>query len=167
MEMIKTRRIVLATAAVAALLGFGQMAWAVDAAAPKAEEKKPMPAMKKKAYDPKKSFEKFSKKLNLTAEQKEKIRPILNDEVKQIKEMYKETKDKEMKVIDDTHAKVNAILTPEQQKKYAEMIAKRKAEFKKRHGMHGKMSGECGDKSEMKDKMESPAKMESPEKVDK
>ena len=150
--MIKVRRIVLAATAVAALSGFGQMAWAEEAAAPKAEVKQPMKAMKKKIYDPKKSFESFSKKLNLTEEQKEKVRPILNDEVKQIKEMYKETLEKEMKVIDDARAKVKAILTPEQQTKYDKIIEKRKAECKKHHKKHGMKYEEYGGKTEQPEK---------------
>ena len=148
------KKILLAAVAVAAFSGVGQLAWADAAAkgasgggeAPKMEMKKPV---KHKMYDPKASFERFSKKLNLTAEQKEKIRPILNDEVKTIKGLYRETRDKEMKVIDDTHAKVKELLTPEQQKKYDEMIAKRKAECTKYHHKHEMMYEEYGTKTEI------------------
>jgi Spy/CpxP family protein refolding chaperone len=132
------KKILLAMVTVAAFSGVGQLAWAVEAAkgasegaeAPKVEIKK---CDKHKKHDPKASLERLSEKLNLTADQKEKILPILTDKVKAIKELYREAGDKKMKVIDDTHAKVNALLTPEQQKKYDEMIAKWKEECKKHH----------------------------------
>ena len=139
MKMLK--RIMLAGVAVAAISGFGQPAWAGGgdyggATAPKAETKQ---CDKYKKYDPKAKFEQFSKELNLTADQQEKIRPIKEAKEKAIKELYKETWDKKMKIMDDTHAKVKAFLTPEQQKKYEEMIAKWKAECKKHHHEHGMM----------------------------
>jgi len=124
--------------AVAAFSGIGQLAWAGDAAkgtyggadAPKVETKK---YDKHHKYDPKASLEHLTKKLNLTAEQKEKILPILNDKAKAIKELHQEIWDKKMKVADDYHAKVKELLTPEQQKKYDALIAKWKAECKKHH----------------------------------
>jgi|GEM_PF-1857836 len=152
----------LATVAVVALSGFGQLAWADEAAkgapeggaAPKVETKK---YDKHKKYDPKASFERFSKKLNLTADQKEKIRPILNDEVKAIRDLYQEARDKEMKVLDDTHARVKALLTPDQQKKYDAMIAKRKADYKKYFHKHEMMYEESGGKTEHPEMGEHPA----------
>ena len=124
------KRIMLAGVAVAAFSGFGQAAWAgggdyAGATAPKAEMKK--------YHDPKAKFEHFSKELNLSADQQEKIRPIKEEKEKAINELYRETWDKKMKIMDDTHAKIKALLTPEQQKKFEDMIAKHKAECKKHH----------------------------------
>ena len=129
------KRTMLAGVAILAFSGFGKVAWAgggdySGATAPKGEIKE---CDKYKKLDPKARFEEFSKKLNLTAEQQEKIRPIKEDKEKAIKELYKETWDKKMKIMDDTHAKIKAFLTPEQQKKFEEMIAKCKAECKKHH----------------------------------
>jgi Spy/CpxP family protein refolding chaperone len=137
------KRILMSTIAVAAFSGVGQLAWAVEstmgasdgAGAPKAEIKK---CDKHKKHDPKAILERLSEKLNLTADQKEKILPILTEKVNAVKELYREAGDKKMKIIDETHAKVNVLLAPEQQKKYDEIIAEYKAECKKHHDHHDK-----------------------------
>lgn len=92
---------------------------------------------KAQKYSPKKSFERFSKKLSLAKEQQDKIRPILNDEVKAIKEVRKDkslTKqqkmDKEKEILDSHHSQVRELLNPDQQKKYDEMVKKREAKKK-------------------------------------
>ncbi len=111
--------------------GFGQPVWAggyEGSDSPKAEMKK---YEKHHKFDPKAALDKMSKKLNLTAEQKEKIRPVLYDKAKALKDLHNEYWDKKMKLGDDTHAKVREYLNPDQQKKYDEMIAKWKAECKK------------------------------------
>lgn len=134
MNMIK--KILLAGVTLAAFSGFGQAALAGGGDYAGATAAKPE---MKKYHDPKAKFEHFSKELNLSKEQQEKIRPIKEDKEKAIKELYRETWDRKMKIMDDTHAKIKALLTPEQQKKFEEMIAKHKAECKKNHHGHGMM----------------------------
>lgn len=70
----------------------------------------------------------LSSELNLTEDQKAKIRPILQNEVSQIKTVHADTSmsagDKEARIKDiHTSAKsqINEILTPDQQKKLAAM----------------------------------------------
>jgi len=73
-------------------------------------------------------IENLSKELNLTKEQQEKIRPILEKEMKDIQavrsndSLTKEQRQEKIKAIRQaTQEAINKILTPEQQKKYAEM----------------------------------------------
>jgi len=139
--MRTVQRILLSGLALAVFsgAGFGQLAWAGEGYgggdSPKAEMRKHDKYYK---YDPKASLDKLSKKLNLTAEQKEKIKPLLYDKAKAIKDLHKEFWDRKMKIADDTHAKVREYLTPEQQKKYDDMIAKWKEECKKEHEKYDK-----------------------------
>ena len=86
---------------------------------------------KNKGYDPKESFEDFSKKLNLTKEQKEKVRPVLNEQVDKIKEVYREAREKEMQILQENQQKVMEILTPQQQEKYKMMISERQQKQQK------------------------------------
>ena len=92
----------------------------------------------------KERMENLSKELNLTKEQQEKIRPIIEKEMKDIRTVRQDTsltpeqKMEKVKAIHQaTQAELNKILTPEQQKKYAEMqenrqkMAERRAERNK------------------------------------
>lgn len=118
--------------------GLGQPVWAgghEGSDAPKAEAKK---YEKHHKYDPKATLDKLSKKLNLTAEQKEKIWPLLEGKGKALKDLHNEYWDKKMKIGDETHAKVKEYLNPDQQKKYDEWAAKWKAECKKEREKHEK-----------------------------
>jgi hypothetical protein len=81
---------------------------------------------KQGGYNPKESFEDFSRKLNLTKEQKEKVRPILNEEVNKIKEVYAEAWEKEKKILEEHRQKVMDVLNPQQKEKYRKMIESRK-----------------------------------------
>ena len=70
----------------------------------------------------------MASKLNLTDDQKAKIKPILEDEAKQMQSLRDDTstprmqKMQKMKSIHDSHStQINALLTPDQQTKYAEM----------------------------------------------
>lgn len=96
----------------------------------------PVPALskeqKKGGYSPKESFEDFSKKLNLTKEQKEKIRPILNEEVDKIKQAYREAWEKELQIMEGYQQKVMEVLNPQQQEKYRKMIEERKKKHQSR-----------------------------------
>jgi periplasmic protein CpxP/Spy len=69
-------------------------------------------------------LETMSKELNLTPEQKEKIRPLLEEQNKQMGELRNNTsltpdqkRDKARLTMVETHEKIVAILTPEQKEK--------------------------------------------------
>lgn len=72
----------------------------------------------------------LSKELNLTDEQKAKIKPILADEGKQMRTVHEDTslsqqqkRGKLMQLHETTDSQINDVLTPEQQKKFAELKA--------------------------------------------
>ena len=76
----------------------------------------------------------LSKQLSLTDEQKAKLKPILEDEGKQMRAVREDTslsqeqKHAKMKQLHETSdSQINDILTPEQQKKFVELKAQQKA----------------------------------------
>ncbi|HKT48049.1 MAG TPA: hypothetical protein VJP87_11045 [Candidatus Acidoferrales bacterium] len=78
----------------------------------------------------------LSKELNLTDEQKTKLKPILTDEAEQLQAIHNDTslsreqKMAKMKEVRTSHQpQINEILTPEQQRKWAEM----KKEMREKH----------------------------------
>lgn len=75
----------------------------------------------------------MSKELNLTDDQKAKLKPILADESKQMQSMHDDTsltqdqkRDKMKELHQNTDSQINEILTPDQQKKYADLKAQQK-----------------------------------------
>ncbi len=75
----------------------------------------------------------LSKELNLTDEQKAKVKPILADEGKQMQAVKEDTslsqeqRHEKMKQIHETaDSQINDILTPDQQKKFTELKAQHK-----------------------------------------
>ena len=81
----------------------------------------------------------LSEKLNLTDDQKAKLRPILQDQMLQMKavredsSLSEEQKRAKMKSIhESSHDQINAVLTPEQQAKFEQM---RKEQMQKHKGM--------------------------------
>jgi periplasmic protein CpxP/Spy len=76
----------------------------------------------------------LSKELNLTDDQKAKVKPILEDEGKQMKAAREDTslsqdqkRDKMKQIHETTNSQINDILTPDQQKKFAQLNAQHKA----------------------------------------
>ena len=76
----------------------------------------------------------LSKQLNLTDDQKAKLKPILEDQSRQMKATREDTtltqdqkREKMKQVHESTHSQINDILTPEQQKKFAELKEQQKA----------------------------------------
>jgi len=70
----------------------------------------------------------LSEKLNLTEDQKTKLKPILQDQAQQLKalnddsSLTAEQKTAKKKAIHETtHDQINAVLTPEQQEKFKQM----------------------------------------------
>ena len=91
---------------------------------------------------------KMMKELNLTDAQKAKIKPIMEAQRDKMKAMREDTsldrkaKTTKMKAMrDDMDKKINAILTPDQRKKWAAMKAKMKAERGKGGADKGKRGG--------------------------
>ena len=130
--MKSVKRMICICTALAAMTGFGTMALAEEAKP--AGEAMAKPAEKKakkagKSYSSKESFERFSKKLNLSKEQKEAIRPIMNEEVKRISDLYKEVREKELQVIEEYRGKIREQLKPEQQGKYDQMMDRKVKKF--------------------------------------
>jgi len=81
----------------------------------------------------------LSEKLNLTDDQKAKLRPILQDQMQQMKavredsSLSEEQKRAKMKPIHESlHDQINGVLTPEQQAKFKQM---RQEQMQKHKGM--------------------------------
>jgi len=75
-----------------------------------------------------KRIEMMSEKLNLTEQQKKDIKPIIENEMKEMRTVREDSsltpeqrREKTKAIRQTTQAELNKILTPEQQKKYAEM----------------------------------------------
>ncbi len=73
-------------------------------------------------------LQRMSERLNLTDEQKEKIRPILQDQANQLKALREDTslspaqrREKRRKIGQATRKQIAQILTPEQKEKWREM----------------------------------------------
>lgn len=82
-------------------------------------------------------LERLSQELNLTDEQKEKVKPILDEQSKQMQATQDDTslsqeqkRDKMKQIHQTTHSQINEILTPEQQKKFAELKEQHKEQRK-------------------------------------
>jgi periplasmic protein CpxP/Spy len=79
----------------------------------------------------------MSKELNLTDDQKAKLKPILADEGKQMQSVKEDTtlsqdqkRDKMKEIRQKTDSQVNDILTPDQQKKYADLKAEQQQKMR-------------------------------------
>jgi hypothetical protein len=81
-------------------------------------------------YSSKKSFEKLSSQLGLEGEQKEKVRALLNEEVKKVDAFYKQVHEKELQEIQETQKKVGELLKGEQKEKWEKMMQKGIDKFK-------------------------------------
>ena len=143
----KSMAAVLAVLITAVLAIYSQQAFGKDdpnAKSPKVEKERPKgPEDMRERVE--KRMEHLTKELNLTKEQQEKIRPIIEKEMKDIRDVRQDTsltqeqKMEKIKAIHQgTQAEVNKILTPEQQKKYAEMQEKAREEMAERRAEHNK-----------------------------
>ena len=80
------------------------------------------------ANSPEAHLQMLSEKLNLTEDQKTKLRPILQDQAEQFKAVHddsslsQEQKSAKMKALHESfHEQINGVLTPEQQVKFKQM----------------------------------------------
>jgi protein CpxP len=96
--------------------------------------------------DPDAMLEHMSKELNLTDDQKTKIKPILEDQSKQMQDLHQNTsasqedrRAKMKQIHENTMTQLRSILNSDQQKKLDEMMSQR--------GEHGQGHPHSGDKS--------------------
>ena len=83
----------------------------------------------------------LSEKLNLTDDQKAKLKPILQDQMQQIKAVHQDSslspeqkRAKVKSVRESFHEQVNAVLTPEQQTKFKQMQQEHQEHMEKHKG---------------------------------
>ena len=74
-------------------------------------------------------MEKLSADLSLTAEQQAKIKDIMAEQKERFTKLEQAAPGEFKKIIEDGHAKIRAVLKPDQQKKFDEMIAEAQARF--------------------------------------
>lgn len=84
-------------------------------------------------------LEYMSKELNLTDDQKAKIKPVLEDEMSKMKSVRDDTslsqdqkRDKMKDIRENTDSQITGVLTPDQQKKYEDMKAREKAQHQQK-----------------------------------
>ena len=70
--------------------------------------------------------------LNLSSEQKDKIREIMKDTKEEHKDKADKTREEKIELAKEVESKIKAVLTPEQQKKFDELKAQEKEKMKKR-----------------------------------
>lgn len=88
-------------------------------------------------HDAKSHLEHLTKKLDLTKEQQDKILPIIEEKHKKMEALHDQMKE----IRQQAMGKIEAELTPDQQKKWKEMQEERKEkmkEYKEKHGKGGK-----------------------------
>jgi len=68
----------------------------------------------------------LTRELSLTPQQVEKINPIVEASATELDKSRRESEERATKIIDDMHAKLATILTPEQQQKLAALREKRR-----------------------------------------
>ena len=85
-------------------------------------------------HDPKSFVEHLTKELDLTKEQQDKILPIIEDKHQRMEALHHKMKE----IRDDAMGKIEAELTPDQQKKWKEMQEERQEKMKEYKEKHGK-----------------------------
>lgn len=142
------KRYILTTAA--ALL-FGTLAFAQTGSAPAGDVQAGGPPRHGRhgRMNPEKRFEKMSQKLNLTDDQKAKIKPLFEQERTQAQELRNQQltadqrHEKMQSIHENTMTQMRAILTPEQQTKLDTMQQKMR-ERREKHMKHGPGAGPDG-----------------------
>jgi len=85
-------------------------------------------------HDPKAQLEHLTKKLDLTKEQQDKILPIIEDKHQKMEALHSQMKE----IRQQAMGKIEAELTPEQQKKWKEIQEERQEKMKEYKEKHGK-----------------------------
>ena len=83
--------------------------------------------------------------LNLTAEQKTKVQPILDEAQPKMAEIHRDAMQKTKALMDETMTKIRPLLTPEQQTKLDAQKNDRRGNREGRKGRHGKGGGGLDD----------------------
>ena len=131
--MRKTGMLALGACLLSALVGFGQAppAGQPPAAQPAAGPQQPGQRARMRRDWVEDRLERMSRRLNLTDEQKAKIRPILQDEQKQMKALREDAsvsqeqrREKARQIRNSNQRQIDEILTPEQKEKRKEMWQK-------------------------------------------
>jgi Spy/CpxP family protein refolding chaperone len=111
----------------AGLMVVGQTSHALQSA-PAAQEHSAMGGPTMGAMTPESRLKMLTEKLNLTEDQQAKLKPILEDQSKQMKALHDDTsltpadKQAKMKELHESSTeKINAVLTPDQQAKWKQM----------------------------------------------
>ena len=110
-----TRKLITLIAAGGLTLGGLTYLQAQDPHGPKHE---PGPGPKHHMENP---FDHLTETLSLTAEQKAKVQPILDQMKPQLEAIHKEAMEKMKAIMESTGAQIRPLLTPEQQQKYDAM----------------------------------------------
>jgi len=129
----------VAAAVVVALAGINQGAVAQTGPGAGAGMGPKRGAGKTQKMDPERMLKRMETNLGLSAEQKEKIRPILQDEIKEMESIRNDTtltriqkREKMREIRDRKHEKIGEVLTPEQRQKADAMREKAKERWEKR-----------------------------------
>ena len=139
--MRKVKLAIAAGAALAALAGMQEGAWAETApgGGPAMGPGKMGRQGKMQMMDPAQRLQRMTTRLGLSEEQKAKILPILEDEAKELKALRDDTtltriqkRDKMREIRDRCHDRIKEVLTPEQQKKADEMREKARERWERR-----------------------------------
>lgn len=77
---------------------------------------------------------KMTESLNLTADQKAKVQPILDAAKPQMQAIHRDAMQKSKAVMEDTMAKIRPLLTADQQKKLDDMKSERMQRKGRHHG---------------------------------
>lgn len=123
----------------------GALAMGLAASIPaRAQDQDTQSAGARQRMSPDDVVEKMGEKLNLSDDQKAQIKPIIVDRQEKMKELRSDTsmrrrqKGRQMKsIFKDSDNKIKAILTPDQQKQYAEMEQQMKEQVKERRQSRG------------------------------
>src|SRR5690242_10422485 len=112
-----------------------------DSAAPQSQAQETHQGRHHREMDPAKRTQHLTKKLNLSADQQSKVQGLLQDEQTQMEGMRQDTsgsqqdrRAKFMEVHKNTDDQIRAVLNPDQQKKWDEMLSERKDRMMKHHG---------------------------------
>lgn len=122
MRRTKTLTLAVCMFTTMVILGLNTFARPQDAQQPSPRQAAPKMAQGRESVEQR--MERMSKELNLSQEQREKIRPLLEEQDKKMGELHNDTsltqeqkRDKARAMMTETHEKITAILTPEQKEK--------------------------------------------------
>jgi Spy/CpxP family protein refolding chaperone len=127
MKLLNSSLLVLALAAGTATFAAAQDQAPTETAAAQQQQAAP-----RHQPNPKREAKMLAKRLNLTADQTAQIEPILADRMQRVQTLEANTSldrktmhQQHKAIMEDTDARLNAVLTPDQQQQYAQLKAQR------------------------------------------